>query len=300
MGKLYLEKFLTYPVSFEYSHEFIHKLHVLNPKVLLIAVSQSGETADTLHCVEMANAVGCQVIAFCNRSHSLMARLSTKTIDLMCGPEHSVASTKTFTSSIFNFYLFSISVAKSRGLLMRAEYNQLIGEVRKTALFIRETSQEKNAAAALASMLAKFNSLYFIGRKWLLPMALEAAHKCKELTYLHAEGYPSAELKHGAISMIGSDFPTVILVSDDETIERMVATAKEIKARSGILYIVGPQKLSEQFKFADSYFAVPAHIPDLQPIVTNIFLQYMNYFLALKLERNVDQPRNLAKTVTVE
>nr|MBF6621830.1 SIS domain-containing protein [Patulibacter sp.] len=270
---------------------------VIDPDGLYIAVSQSGETADTLAAVEELTRKGARVLGVINQVGSAIARADSGGIYIHAGPEVSVASSKSFTSTCVAFAMLAIHLGRIRDL-SPADGDRLIQALRDLPAKIAAILEQEDAIKEAAEWLSQFESAMFIGRVRGWPIAREAAQKIKEIAYMHAEAYQSAELKHGPLALICESMPVVAVVPDDELHEKQRSTLHEIKARSGPILAISHEKLPEEL--AERTIVVPRTEPELDPILLNIPLQLLAYHAALALDRDIDRPRNLAKSVTVE
>ena len=281
----------------EVAHELRYRRAMLDAQTLVVAMSQSGETADTLSCIEHARSRGCQTLAICNNPHSTLARTCDALIELNCGPEIGVASTKAFTATVLIWYLFVLAVRSARAQPpTRAVYN-----LRKLPLLIDYVLNSAPQIETIAHQYRKARNFIYIGRGPSFPIALESALKLKEISYIHAEGYAGGELKHGPIALIDRDMPVLVVAPRDEYFPRIVANAGEVKAREGQIIVLGNPKNQELRALGDSIIPCPdIDHPLLQAIVCAVPLQLFAYYLALEKGTDIDQPRHLAKSVTVE
>jgi glutamine---fructose-6-phosphate transaminase (isomerizing) len=273
---------------------------VLGPETLVVALSQSGETADTLGAVRAARLQGAPIIAITNVVGSALSREATGTLYTHAGPEIGVASSKTFTSTTVACYLLAIWLGRRRGALPPEEARKHIEGLLELPRLMEQTLEAEPAVATLAREVAKHHNFLFLGRGIHYPLALEGALKLKELSYLHAEGYPAGEMKHGPIALIDEQMPVVALVPRDSSYERMMGNVEEVRARDGRLILIGHQGDRELAGRTDHVITVPAASDVISPILMAIPLQLLAYHVAVRLGRDVDQPRNLAKSVTVE
>ncbi|HZB94666.1 MAG TPA: isomerizing glutamine--fructose-6-phosphate transaminase, partial [Herpetosiphonaceae bacterium] len=288
-------------VEVDYGSEFRYRDPLLDDNTLLIAVSQSGETADTLAGMEVARAAGVKCVGIVNAVGSQAARLSDGgTIYLNAGIEIGVASTKAFTCMVVAEYLFALKLAKVRGRLsdeqMREHLQALLALPNQVGSLLHDTSVYE----ALAERYRDIRDMLFLGRGVNYPIALEGALKLKEISYIHAEGYPAGEMKHGPIALIDEQMPVVCIAPRDAVYEKMLSNVEQVKARNGEVIAIATEGDTILHDKADVVIEVPATLPLLQPVLNVIPLQLLAYYCALRRGADVDQPRNLAKSVTVE
>ena len=301
LGKYHLEKELGLPVEVELASEFRYREPQYGSETLVIAMTQSGETADTLACVKHAKQKGCQVLAICNVPFSAIPRASTATFFMECGPEIGVASTKAFSQMVLCLYLIGYGIQSRQGKLSKGELSQIQTEMQGLPDRVEEVLKNEDAILDLAREYFEASSAIFMGRGSHFPIALEGALKLKEVSYIHAEGYAGGELKHGPIALIDHHMPIFALAPDDALLEKMVSNIEEAKARKGKIVIFGPAGSSDVARIADHYVEVPQTSSTiLQAVISIIPLQLFSYFVATLRGTDVDQPRNLAKSVTVE
>ncbi|MFE4517371.1 glutamine--fructose-6-phosphate transaminase (isomerizing) [Kitasatospora sp. NPDC056783] len=297
MGAQLIEELARIPAHSEPASEFRYRNPVIEADTLYVAVSQSGETYDTLAAVQEVKRKGGRVLGVVNTVGSAIARECDGGIYLHAGPEVSVASTKAFTSTVVAFALLALHFGRIHDL-SPADGRRIVSALQALPDQIREVLEQSEAIAALAAEYAESAGMMFIGRVRGFPVAREGAQKLKEISYVHAEAYPASELKHGPLALISPELPTVALVPDDELLDKNLTTLGEIKARSGRVIAVGHRRPEE--KLADHCVLVPKSEPELDPLLLNIPLQLLAYHAAVALGRDVDKPRNLAKSVTVE
>ncbi len=296
-GAQLIESIARLPADAEPASEFRYRGPVIEPETLYVAVSQSGETADTLGAVNEVRRKGARVIGIVNVVGSSIARATDSGIYLHAGPEVSVASTKAFTCTLTAFALLAIGLGRVRDL-GPGDGERLIAALEALPAQIEEVLATEEHVAEVAARIAGASSAFFIGRVSGFPVALEGAQKLKEISYVHAEAYPASELKHGPLALITPDLPTVAVVPSDQMIEKNRSALQQVAARGGRLVVVGHEHPGEGL--ADDVLLVPKSEPELDPILLGIPLQLLAYHAAVALERDVDQPRNLAKSVTVE
>jgi len=300
LGKYYLEALTQIPVSVELASEARYSDRPLSGKNLIIAMSQSGETADTLACINQAVEARCQTLAFCNRPLAEIPRLATKTIHLACGQEVSVASTKAFTSMIFNLYCFALSCGRNRGQLKKESFQQKLTDIRKIPECLEQILANTVKIRQVAESLTAAKAVFFIGRRLSFPVAMEGALKLKEISYVHAEGYAAGELKHGPLALIETGTPVIAITPSDRHQQKTLSNILETKARGARIIAIGSPLNHELQSCADDFIALPELPEDLAPFTTSLIVQLLAYFAARSLGTNIDKPRNLAKSVTVE
>jgi glutamine---fructose-6-phosphate transaminase (isomerizing) len=300
VGRLMVERLAGLPADVAVASEFRYSDLILGPETLVIAVSQSGETADTLGAVKAARQRHAQVIAITNVVGSALARESTGVVYTHAGPEIGVASSKTFTTALTACYLLALALGRARGYLTEVDGRKRIDDLVEIPQALEAALAGEAGVAELASRLSRASNVLYLGRGLQHPVALEGALKLKELSYIHAEGYPAGEMKHGPIALIDDRMPVVTLVPRDASYDRMIGTIEEVRARDGQVIAVGHTDDRGLSLRAHEVLPVPA-VPDLlSPLVTVIPLQLLAYHIAVFRGLDVDQPRNLAKSVTVE
>ncbi|AXI76432.1 glutamine--fructose-6-phosphate transaminase (isomerizing) [Peterkaempfera bronchialis] len=297
MGAQLVEELARIPAHAEPASEFRYRNPVIEADTLYIAVSQSGETYDTLAAVQEVKRKGGRVLGVVNTVGSAIARACDGGVYLHAGPEISVASTKAFTSTVVAFALLALHFGRIHDL-SPAEGRRICAGLKALPDQIREILAQEQRIAELAAEYAKHDGMMFIGRVRGWPVAREGAQKLKEVSYVHAEAYPASELKHGPLALISPELPTVAVVPDDELLDKNLTTLGEIRARSGRVLTVGHRV--PDARLADHAITVPKNEPELDPLLLSIPLQLLAYHAAVALERDVDKPRNLAKSVTVE
>lgn len=295
-----IEDLARIPVEVEYASEFRYRNPIITERDIVIPISQSGETADTLSAIKLAKEKGATIFGVCNVVGSSIARESHSGAYTHAGPEIGVASTKAFTAQVTVFTLIALSLARKKGTITESKFRQLIRELDAMPSKVQETLKVDEQSKYIASIYKDVPNCLFLGRGINFPVALEGALKLKEISYIHAEGYPAAEMKHGPIALIDEDMPTVVVATRTEHYEKVVSNIQEIKARSGKIIAIVTQGDAVVSKIADHVIEVPDVDERLSPLVTTIPLQLMSYHIAVMRECNVDQPRNLAKSVTVE
>ncbi|MCW2719551.1 glutamine--fructose-6-phosphate transaminase (isomerizing) [Pseudonocardia sp.] len=297
LGAQLIEDLARVPATAEAASEFRYRNPVVEPDTLYVAVSQSGETIDTLAAVQELQRKGGRVIGIINVVGSTIARQVDGGIYLHAGPEMSVAATKSFTSTVTAFALLALHLGRMRDLAP-SEGRRIIAGLKALPEQIEEILLQSDAIAGVAKEIAPSPSVLFVGRRRGWPVAREGAQKLKEISYVHAEAYPSAELKHGPLALVSPELPTVAIVPDDDLLDKNTSTLSEIKARKGPVIALAHRQLPPEL--ADRTLVIPANEPELDPILLSIPLQLLAYHTAVALGRDVDKPRNLAKSVTVE
>ncbi len=300
VAKFLLEELCRVPVEVDYSSEFRYRDLILDPSTLVLAISQSGETLDTLVALREAKRHGCRIVSVVNVVGSSIARESDGVLYTHAGPEIGVASTKAFTAQLTALYLFALYLGRRRGVLDAARVQELLAGLLRLPQLAEETLQSDGVIERLCHRYAQHTDFLFLGRGIHYPIALEGALKLKEISYIHAEGYPAGEMKHGPIALIDSRMPVLVLAPQGRTHTKILANIQEVKARGGVVIAVGTQGDTDLFSRVDDYVAMPATSPHLSPILLVIPLQLFAYHIAVHKGCDVDQPRNLAKSVTVE
>src|SRR3954452_13297388 len=297
LGAQLIEDLARMPATSESASEFRYRNPVVEPDTLYIAVSQSGETVDTLAAVQELQRKGGRVIGIINVVGSTIARQVDGGISIHAGPEMSVAATKSFTNTVTAFALLAVYLGRMRDLAP-TEGKRILTGLQKLPEQIQEIIDQSGDIADVAKLIAQRAGVMYVGRRRGWPVAREGAQKLKEVSYVHAEAYPSAELKHGPLALISPDMPTVAIVPDDELLDKNTSTLSEIKARKGPVVALAHRELPAEL--ADRTVIVPRNEPELDPILMSVPLQLLAYHAAVVLGRDVDKPRNLAKSVTVE
>jgi glutamine---fructose-6-phosphate transaminase (isomerizing) len=300
IGKFMLEEIAQIPAEVDYGSEFRYRLPLMDPRSLLLMVSQSGETADTLAAVEIARRKKAKVLSICNVVDSSIPRKSDGVLYTHAGPEISVASTKAFTTQVTALYLLAVALGRRRGTLSGAQAKKLLADLMHLPHWIEETLKLGGEVEALARDLTNNSDFLYLGRGINYPIALEGALKLKEISYIHAEGYPAGEMKHGPIALIDEKMPVVVLLPRDRYFEKTLSNLKEVESRGGKVIILTDEKTVPAETSAFGVLTVPKASHFLTPIVLSIPLQMLAYYIAVLRGTDVDQPRNLAKSVTVE
>jgi glucosamine--fructose-6-phosphate aminotransferase (isomerizing) len=300
VGKFLMERFAKLPVGVDYASEYRYRRPIINPRVLPIFISQSGETADTLAALREARLKEAPSLAICNVRGSMLTREATGTILTNAGPEIGVASTKAFTSQIIALALFAIRLGRVRGVLDETEAREFIRHLYHIPVQMERCLADDRLVQEIARTFHEHRDFLYLGRGVNYPIALEGALKLKEISYIHAEGYPAGEMKHGPIALIDESMPVVALAPHDTVFEKMLSNIEEVKARSGIVIVVTDGEDDNLRKRADYTVQVPKSHELLAPLLLVLPLQLLAYHIALLRGCDVDQPRNLAKSVTVE
>jgi glucosamine--fructose-6-phosphate aminotransferase (isomerizing) len=300
IGEYLLEDLARINVEVEYASEFRYRNPILSEKDVVLAISQSGETADTLAAIRLAKERGATVLAICNVVGSSIARLSHSGAYTHAGPEIGVASTKAFTAQVTVLTLISLLLAKKKATISKNYYRQLLIELESIPKKVESMISMNEYIEDLSKKFVNASNFLYLGRGYNFPVALEGALKLKEISYIHAEGYPAAEMKHGPIALIDEDMPIVVIATKKGHYEKVVSNIQEVKARNGVVIAIVSQGDVTVKEIADYAIEVPEVAEPLVPILANIPLQLLSYHIAVMRGCNVDQPRNLAKSVTVE
>jgi len=300
IGEYLLEEIARIPVEVEYASEFRYRNPVIGPDSLAIVISQSGETADTLAALREARQRGATVLGIVNVVGSTIAREADGGIYLHAGPEIGVASTKAFTSQVAVLVMFTVLMARLRGTLSLIEAREIIAALRKLPEQVERLLGLNDPIRELAALYKDSTNFLYLGRGYNFPAALEGALKLKEISYIHAEGYPAAEMKHGPIALIDENMPVVVIAPNDAVYSKIVSNVEEVKARGGRIIAVATEGNDELRNKVDHLITIPETIDPLTPILATVPLQLLAYHIAVMRGCNVDQPRNLAKSVTVE
>ncbi len=300
IGKQLIESFCRIPVEVEYASEFRYRNPVVNKDDVVIAISQSGETADTLAAIQLAKERGAFIYGICNAIGSSIPRATDTGTYIHVGPEIGVASTKAFTGQVTVLTMIALALGEARGTIDRNEYLRVVKGLNEIPDKIREVLKTNERIADLARTFTYAHNFLYLGRGYSYPVALEGALKLKEISYIHAEGYPAAEMKHGPIALIDSDMPVVVIATHDAMYEKVLSNIQEIKARKGRVIALVTKGDDTIAKIADEVIELPDVLACLEPLVATIPLQLLSYHVAVCKGKDVDQPRNLAKSVTVE
>ena len=300
VGEYIFEKISRISVEVEYASEFRYRDPIINTNDIVIAISQSGETADTLAAMKLAKERGAFVFGICNVVGSSITRESHSGTYTHAGPEIGVASTKAFTTQISVLYLMALKIGKEKGIISSTLFNKYLVELKLIPEKIEKSLRYNSKVEEIAEQIKDSTNCLYLGRGFNFPVALEGALKLKEISYIHAEGYPAAEMKHGPIALIDENMPTIVIATAKGHYDKVVSNIREIQSRKGKIIAIITEGDKDVKEIADYYIEVPETIESLTPLITTIPLQLLSYHIAVKLGKNVDQPRNLAKSVTVE
>ena len=300
IGRTYFERIAGIPAEIDNSSEFRYRDALIGPDTLVISVAQSGETVDTLEAMADAKRRGAPQITICNVPGAQTTRVADGYVLTRCGPEVAVASTKTLTASMTALYLLAIHVARVRGAIDDIRVGQLLADLARMPQLMGRVLTTEPAIAAIASRIAQSQNFLFLARGLEYPMAMEGALKLKEVSYIHAEGYPAGEMKHGPIALIDRNMPVVALALDDGTRDKMLSNIEQVRARDGVVIGVITEGDTELASKCEHVIELPPAPPLLYPLLSAIPMQLLSYHIAVRRGCDVDQPRNLAKTVTVE
>ena len=300
IGKQVIETLCRVPVEVEYASEFRYRNPVVGKDDVVIAISQSGETADTLAAIQLAKEKGAFIYGICNAIGSSIPRATDTGTYIHVGPEIGVASTKAFTGQVTVLTMFALALGDAKGTISRSDYLRVTKGLSEIPKVITEVLKTNEKVADLARTFTYAHNFLYLGRGFSYPVALEGALKLKEISYIHAEGYPAAEMKHGPIALIDSDMPVVVIATHNAMYEKVLSNIQEIKARQGRVIALVSKGDDTISKIADEIIELPDVLECLEPLVATIPLQLLAYHVAVCKGKNVDQPRNLAKSVTVE
>jgi glucosamine--fructose-6-phosphate aminotransferase (isomerizing) len=300
VGEYLIEDLARIPVEVEYASEFRYRNPIINKDDVVIAISQSGETADTLAAIRLAKEAGALVLGICNVVGSSIPRETHAGVYTHAGPEIGVASTKAFTAQVTVLIMMAILLGRKRGTLAEERYRELIREVTLVPDKIEKILQSEGLVKEISERFKDSRNFLYLGRGYYFPVALEGALKLKEISYIHAEGYPAAEMKHGPIALIDDTMPVVVIATKDSSYEKIVSNVQEVKARKGVVIAVVTEGDTTIKEMADYTIEIPEAGEIVGALLTVIPLQLLAYHIAVMRGCNVDQPRNLAKSVTVE
>jgi len=300
VGEYLIEDLARIPVEVEYASEFRYRNPIITEKDLVIAISQSGETADTLAAIELAKSKGATIFGICNVVGSSIARATHAGSYTHAGPEIGVASTKAFTAQVTVLTLMALVFAHKKGTISESKYHQLLLGLDQIPMKVEELLKMDEQIKHISSIYKEANNFLYLGRSYNFPIALEGALKLKEISYIHAEGYPAAEMKHGPIALIDENMPVVVIAPNKGAYEKILSNVQEVKARGGKIIAIVTQGDRDVAELADHIIEIPETEEELTPLITVIPLQLLAYHIAIMRGCNVDQPRNLAKSVTVE
>jgi glutamine---fructose-6-phosphate transaminase (isomerizing) len=300
VGEYMLEDLARIPVEVEYASEFRYRNPILCEKDVVIAISQSGETADTLAAIELAKQRGATILGICNVVGSSIARATDAGSYTHAGPEIGVASTKAFTAQVAVLALLALTIAQKKGTIPKSRFIRIIHELDQIPEKVAKTLLVDPEVQKIAAMYKDHRNFLYLGRGYNFPVALEGALKLKEISYIHAEGYPAAEMKHGPIALIDENMPVVFIATNKGTYEKVLSNIQEVKARKGKIIAIVTEHDQQVREMADHVIEIPETEEMLVPLLATIPLQLLSYHIAVMRGCNVDQPRNLAKSVTVE
>jgi glucosamine--fructose-6-phosphate aminotransferase (isomerizing) len=299
-GKLLIEKWAKIPVEVDFSSEYRYRSPIVDKNCLFVAITQSGETIDTLAAIREAKSKNARVVAITNVVGSTVARESDSVIYTHAGPEIGVCATKTFSSQLIVMYLMALYFAKVKGFVDGVDYDKIIKEIKSIPDKIQTILDNAEKIKNIADETYKHTCFLFLGRIYGFPMSLEGALKLKEISYIHAEGYPAGEMKHGPIALTDTKTVVVGLIPRDSFYEKMISNLQEVKARNATIFAIITEDDKNTGRYANYTFEIPKTIEELYGILEVVPLQLYAYYIAKNHNRNVDQPRNLAKSVTVE
>jgi glucosamine--fructose-6-phosphate aminotransferase (isomerizing) len=300
VAEYFFEEYCRIPVEVEYASEFRYRNPVIREGDVVIAISQSGETADTLAAIELAKSKGAIIFGVCNVVGSSIPRLTHAGAYTHAGPEIGVASTKAFTAQLTVLNMIALTVAQRKGTITEQKFIELLTEMENIPAKVEEVLKLNAQIQTIADIFKDATNFLYLGRGYNFPVALEGALKLKEISYIHAEGYPAAEMKHGPIALIDEEMPVVFIATKDSSYEKIVSNIQEVKARKGRVISVVTKGDTQIPKMSEFVIEVPATHESLTPLISVIPLQLLSYHIAVMRGCNVDQPRNLAKSVTVE
>ncbi|WP_412468452.1 glutamine--fructose-6-phosphate transaminase (isomerizing) [Pedobacter sp. KLB.chiD] len=300
VGEYLIEEYARIRVEVEYASEFRYRNPIITEKDVVIAISQSGETADTIAAIELAKTRGATILGICNVIGASIPRLTHAGVYTHAGPEIGVASTKAFTAQVTALTLIAFYMAQHKGTLTTSKLIELLTELDAIPGKIQETLKSSQLIKQVAENMKDASNCLFLGRGSDFPVALEGALKLKEISYIHAEGYPAAEMKHGPIALIDADMPVVFIATKNSSYEKVISNIQEVKARKGQVIAIVTQGDTEVKKMADYCIEIPGTNEAFLPLLATIPLQLLSYYIAVMRNCDVDQPRNLAKSVTVE
>lgn len=299
IGKIFIERFAKIPVIVDYASEFRYNDSPIDSSTSLIAISQSGETADTLAAIRKAKKLGATTVGICNVPGSSISRETDCGVFTRCGSEIGVASTKAFTAQIVILYLIALKLAQRKNLISKQDSTKLL-DFSSISTLISQVLHDENEIKRVSLKYTNSKDFLYLGRGINFPVALEGALKLKELSYIHAEGYPAAEMKHGPIALIDTNMPSVFLVSKDKSYDKILSNIEEVKARKGKIIAISDSNDNKLKSLCDDLILIPSSNEFIFGILSTIVLQLFSYFIAVDKGINVDQPRNLAKSVSVE
>lgn len=300
VGEYLIEDLARIPVEVEYASEFRYRNPIIYESDVVIAISQSGETADTLAALELAKSKGATIIGICNVVGSSISRITHAGSYTHAGPEIGVASTKAFTAQVTVLILMALRLAHKKGAIAESRFQQILMSLEKIPTQVEEVLCSADLVKYIAGQYKDVRNFLYLGRGYNFPVALEGALKLKEISYIHAEGYPAAEMKHGPIALIDAEMPVVVIATSKGSYEKVISNIQEVKARKGKIIAVVTKGDVTAAELADHVIEIPETEEELVPILASVPLQLLSYYIAVMRGCNVDQPRNLAKSVTVE
>ena len=300
VGEYLIEDLARIPVEVEYASEFRYRNPIINENDVVLAISQSGETADTLAAIKLAKSKGATILGICNVVGSTISRETHAGSYTHAGPEIGVASTKAFTAQVTVLSLLALQLAQKKGTIEKSKLNRLLFELESIPDKVAEVLKSDDLCKDISAIYKDVNNALYLGRGYSFPVALEGALKLKEISYIHAEGYPAAEMKHGPIALIDEEMPVFVVATKGPSYEKVVSNIQEVKARKGKIIAIVTQGDTEVKETADHVIEIPHTEEQFVPILSTIPFQLLSYHIAVMRECNVDQPRNLAKSVTVE
>jgi glucosamine--fructose-6-phosphate aminotransferase (isomerizing) len=300
VGEYLIEEYARVPVEVEYASEFRYRNPIISNKDLVIAISQSGETADTMAAIELAKERGATIFGICNVVGSSIPRATHAGVYTHAGPEIGVASTKAFTAQVTVLTLIAFYIAQQRGEITQSKLIEYLTELNEIPELVERTLQTHDQIRMIAGKFKDSNNCLFLGRGSSFPVALEGALKLKEISYIHAEGYPAAEMKHGPIALIDEDMPVIVIATNHSSYEKVVSNIQEVRARGGHVIAIVSEGDTVVKGMVDYVIEIPQTGEAFVPLLATVPLQLLAYYIAVMRGCNVDQPRNLAKSVTVE
>jgi glucosamine--fructose-6-phosphate aminotransferase (isomerizing) len=300
VGEYLIEDLARIPVEVEYASEFRYRNPMIGPDDVVLAISQSGETADTLAAIQLAKEAGALVLGICNVAGSSISRETHAGVYTHAGIEIGVASTKAFTAQVTVLTMMAMMIGKEKGLLSQDRFAHLIGELNEIPQKIEQILEQNEEFKRIAGIYKDASNALYLGRGVSFPVALEGALKLKEISYIHAEGYPAAEMKHGPIALIDENMPVIFIATKDSSYDKIVSNIQEVKARNGAVIAIVTHGDTTIREMADHVIEIPETDESLLALPSVVPLQLIAYHIALMRGCNVDQPRNLAKSVTVE
>jgi glucosamine--fructose-6-phosphate aminotransferase (isomerizing) len=300
VGEYLFEDLARINVEVEYASEFRYRNPIINEGDIVLAISQSGETADTMAALELAKSKGATILGICNVVGSSISRITDAGSYTHAGPEIGVASTKAFTAQVTVLTLMAASLARKKGKLNESKYRNLLSSLEAIPQKVQLVLDKTDKIKKIAEKYKDASNALYLGRGSSFPVALEGALKLKEISYIHAEGYPAAEMKHGPIALIDEEMPVFVIATKGPSYEKVVSNIQEVKARKGKIIAIVTEGDEQVKEFADDFIEIPETNEYLVPLIATVPFQILSYYIAVMRDCNVDQPRNLAKSVTVE